>query len=76
METKNKEGEINKVALVTGSSRGMGHAVAIELAKSGIDMTISLHLTIKLSERSKVIKMLAQNQTIQKHHFKDMGKKL
>ena len=39
-------------------------------------MTVSLHLTIKPSEQSELIKMLAQNQTIQKYHFKDMGKKL
>ena len=41
MGTKNKEGVINKAALVTGSSRGIGHAIAIELAKSGIDIIVN-----------------------------------
>lgn len=32
---------VNKIALVTGSSRGIGRAIAIELAKSGIDIIIN-----------------------------------
>ena len=36
-----KEGKVNKVALVTGSSRGIGRAIAIELAKGGISVVIN-----------------------------------
>lgn len=36
--------ESNKVALVTGSSRGIGYAIAIELAKNSFDIVINNHL--------------------------------
>jgi 3-oxoacyl-[acyl-carrier protein] reductase len=36
-----KEIKTSKVALVTGSSRGIGRAIAIELAKSGIDIIVN-----------------------------------
>ena len=35
----------NKIALVTGSSRGFGYSVALKLAKEGADLIITSRTT-------------------------------
>ena len=56
---------MNKRILVTGSSRGIGKAIAIELAKSGFDVTV--HARSRQQEAEQVaeeIKSLGQNSHV------------
>jgi NAD(P)-dependent dehydrogenase (short-subunit alcohol dehydrogenase family) len=34
---------INKIAVVTGSSRGLGKSTALNLAKKGVDVIVTYH---------------------------------
>lgn len=51
--------EIKKVALVTGASRGIGKAIAVELAKNKVDIIINYHKdekeALKVAEEIKKI---------------------
>lgn len=44
---------MNRVALITGSSRGLGRAIAIELAKSGYDIVINYNSSEKRALKVK-----------------------
>ena len=43
----------NKIALVTGSSRGFGYSVALKLAQEGADLIITSRTTGALEELSE-----------------------
>lgn len=46
------EKNMRKVALITGSSRGIGHAIALEFAKRDIDVIVNNHEHPKEGERT------------------------
>jgi 3-oxoacyl-[acyl-carrier protein] reductase len=41
----------NKVALVTGASRGIGRAIALALAKEGADVVLNCSTSVKAAEK-------------------------
>jgi len=49
-----------KVAIVTGASRGIGRAIAIELAREGCDVAVAARDTAKLEETSAAIRVLGR----------------
>ncbi len=52
----------NKVAIVTGASRGIGRAIAIALAKEGADVVVNcLNSETKAQEMVNEIKKLGRN---------------
>ena len=54
---------MNKVAIVTGSSRGIGEAIAIEFAKAGYDIVINSRDQEELSISKQEIIKLANSKT-------------
>jgi enoyl-[acyl-carrier protein] reductase III len=73
------KGEINmtanKVALVTGSSRGLGKAIAIELAKNGYDVVVNYARSKTAAlETVKEIEALGQKALLIRANVGDMEK--
>jgi enoyl-[acyl-carrier protein] reductase III len=65
----------NKVALVTGSSRGLGKAIAIELAKNGYDIVVNYARSKTAAlETVKEIESLGQKALLVRANVGDMEK--
>ena len=54
----------NKIALVTGGSRGLGRDMAINLAKKGIDVALTFN-----SSKEKAYEVAAEIQSLGKKAF-------
>tara|TARA_B110001452_G_scaffold399_1_gene366 strand:+ start:400 stop:1212 length:813 start_codon:yes stop_codon:yes gene_type:complete len=50
-----------KVAIITGSSRGIGKAIAIELAKKGVSIVLNGRDSSRLEETAKELKKIHKN---------------
>ena len=50
---------MNQTILITGSSRGIGKAIALRLAQSGFDIVV--HCRSRLEEAEEIAKRLPQN---------------
>jgi NAD(P)-dependent dehydrogenase (short-subunit alcohol dehydrogenase family) len=59
-----KEEFINKVALITGASRGLGKSLSLELAKKGIETILVSRTVGALEELYDEIKKIGVNSTI------------
>ena len=65
----------NKVALVTGSSRGLGKAIAIELAKNGYDIVVNYARSKTAAlETVKEIEALGQKALLVRANVGDVEK--
>src|SRR5690625_4521423 len=65
----------NKVALVTGSSRGLGKAIALELAKNGYDIVVNYARSKSAAEETaKEIEALGQKALIVRSNVGDVKK--
>ena len=51
----------NQIALITGASRGIGKAIAIDLAQNGIDVVITGRNTTRLSKINDELKNYGVN---------------
>lgn len=47
---------VGKFALVTGASRGIGHAIALEMARRGADVAVNYH--VSLSEAEECVRQI------------------
>ena len=52
-----------KVAIVTGSSRGIGKAIAIELAKKGVSIVLNGRNSSRLEQATKELKKIQKAYT-------------
>ncbi|MBA3926939.1 enoyl-[acyl-carrier-protein] reductase FabL [Listeria rustica] len=66
---------MNKVALVTGSSRGIGREIALELAKQGYDIAINFARSrSKAEEVAKEVEALGQKAILVRANVGDIAK--
>ena len=49
MSTETSIKPITKIALVTGASRGLGRNTALNLARKGVDLIVTLSFTIAVA---------------------------
>lgn len=65
----------NKVALVTGSSKGLGRAIALDLAKDGYDLVINYARSrSKAEEVAAEIEKMGQKALLIKANVGDVKK--